>query len=81
MPRPRNTKVKLVLELPDITYQRLAVRAYQLAKSVDTLVRDVVERETDALVGLPLLEARVPAQAPAPPAPPVVEEVKKGTKK
>lgn len=77
MPRPRNTKVKLVLELPDITYQRLAVRAYQLGKSVDNLTRDLVEKETDALVSLPLL----PAPAPTAPAPPAQAEESKKSKK
>lgn len=48
MPRPRNRNVKVVCEVNEFVFQRLAVLAYNGGKSVDTFVRDLLEKGSDA---------------------------------
>lgn len=69
MPRPRNTKIKIVLELRETTYQRVAVKAYEQNRSVTEWCQEMLD---NALV--PSLPLPVAPPVEAPPAPPAAVE-------
>lgn len=59
--------MKLVLDVPEMTYQVLAVKAHKNAVGVTEYVMRVLDAEVAASVPLPLLDqpAAEPAAAPA----------------
>jgi len=69
MPRPRNTKIKVVLEMREFTYQRVAVKAYEENKSVTEWCQDLLDRTLTPPLPLP---PAPPVEAP--PAPPAAPE-------
>lgn len=69
MPRPRNTKIKVVLELRETTYQRVAVKAYEQNKSVTEWCQELLDNALWPALPLPLAP---PVEAP--PAPPAAVE-------
>jgi len=83
MGRPRSLKVKLVLDLPEEVYQRVAVRAFQLNESVVDYSRRTLDVASAVVVPLPLLDPVGAVPPVPPPAVPVVshEEPKAKGKK
>lgn len=82
MGRKANNKIKVVLQIPELTYQRIAVDA---AKDGNQTVTERIHTFIDARFGTPETPLLTPpTQAPtvAPPAPaPEPEKPEKSTKK
>lgn len=62
MPRPRNTKIKVVLELREFTYQRAAVKAYDANMSVSEWCQSLLDKAMDPPLSFP---PAPPVEAPA----------------
>lgn len=72
MARPRSLKVKLVLDVPEVVYQRMAVKAFQASMSVSEWAGKMLDNGSEAVAPLPLFEVAVapsPEVAPAAPTP------------
>lgn len=56
MPRPRNTKIKVLLEVREFQYQRIAVRAFHEQKSVHDWCQDALDKALEPALVSPSAE-------------------------